>query len=200
MIPVTLQDEPVDFDVKVRQPGLAWLKKHAINFGSPPPNASKLPDYWSKSNRQLWESYSGICAYLAIYFEWTTGASSTDHFIAKSKNAGEVYEWKNYRLSSLGANRNKGKFDDVLDPIGLRSETFFVDFSSGSIYPNPALPAPYLDLAKKTIARLKLDSPGNNEMRASHFWEYKNGHIDMDYLRRKSSFVHAEIIRQGLKN
>ena len=85
------------------------------------------PAYWRHSNRQLWEAYDGVCAYLAIYFEWVTGTHSTDHFVAKSRNAGDAYEWHNYRLSCLAANRNKGTFDDILDPIGLEPNTFVLD-------------------------------------------------------------------------
>lgn len=104
MIPVVLQPEPADFDEKVRQPGLRWLTANGINPDNPPPRATALPNYWNRSNRQLWEAYSGMCAYLAIFFEWVTGASSTDHFIAKSRHAGNAYEWNNFRLSCLGAN------------------------------------------------------------------------------------------------
>ena len=114
MIPVTLQQEPHDFDACVRQPDRDWLDSHGIALNSPPPKAAELPNYWTRSNRQLWDAYSGVCAYLSIYFEWVTGAASTDHFVAMSRNAGDAYEWNNYRLSCLGPNRNKGKFDDVL--------------------------------------------------------------------------------------
>ncbi|MFM5666742.1 hypothetical protein ACET62_21620, partial [Aeromonas veronii] len=107
MIPVQLQPEPADFDARVRQHGLDWLATNGIALNAPPPDASKLPNYWTRSNKQLWDTYSGVCAYLAIYFEWVIGAASTDHFVAKSQNAGDAYEWDNYRLSTLGPNRNK---------------------------------------------------------------------------------------------
>lgn len=107
MIPVKLQPEPDDFDKKVRQPGQTWLADHGIAPDAPPPKAADLPNYWIRSNKQLWDAYSGVCAYLAIYFEWVTGAATTDHFVAKSKHAGDAYEWVNYRLSCLGPNRKK---------------------------------------------------------------------------------------------
>jgi uncharacterized protein (TIGR02646 family) len=146
----------------------------------------------------LWEAYSGVCAYLAIFFEWSTGAASTDHFIAKSRNAGEAYEWSNYRLSCLGPNRNKNKFDDVLDPIGLVPNTFVINFSSGKIAPNRSLPADRKAAARKTIRRLKLDSQENNEMRARHYRDYVTGDCTLAFLSRRSPFVHSEIVRQGL--
>lgn len=199
MIPVTLQPEPADFDAEVRQRGHAWLGARGIALNAAPPKVSKLPNYWSRSNKQLWEAYSGVCAYLAIFFEWGTGAASTDHFVAKSQNAGDAYEWSNYRLSCLGPNRNKNKFDDVLDPIGLVPNTFVINFSSGKIAPHPALSPAQKAAARKTIRRLKLDSPDNNKMRAKRYQDYLAGDCSLNFLLRESPFVHAEIVRQGLQ-
>ena len=141
MIPVNLQPEPTDFDDRVRQRGLAWLLKKGIALNQAPPDPAKLPRYWSEANEQLWEAYNGVCAYLAIYFEWGTGAASTDHFIAKSSLAGEAYEWNNYRLSCLAPHRDKNNFADVIDPVGMAANTFFINFASGEVSPNPALTA-----------------------------------------------------------
>jgi len=201
MIPVQLQPEPADFDARVRQPGLDWLQTQGIAVMAAPPDPSKLPNYWSRSNKPLWERYQGVCAYLAIFFEWVTGAASTDHFVAKSALAGDAYEWENYRLCALGPNRNKNKFDDVLDPIGLAPETFIINFASGSIVVNHALyPAgtPHAQDAAATITRLKLDSPEHNRMRAGHFNNYLSGDCSLAFLARTSPFVYHEVIRQGL--
>jgi uncharacterized protein (TIGR02646 family) len=197
MIPISLQPEPVDFDVKVRQKGLTWLANKGIALNAAPPKASALPNYWSHSNKQLWDAYSGVCAYLAIYFEWATGASSTDHFVAKSKHAGDAYEWNNYRLSCLGANRNKNKFDDVLDPIGLSPNTLVLNLASGEVRPNTALTSAQKILARKTIKRLKLNSPDHNAMRAKHFVRYLRKK-DEQTLKELSPFVWYEANRQGV--
>ena len=197
MIPVALQPEPSDFDARVRQPGLIWLSSKNIAVNSAPPKASDLPNYWTRSNKQLWESYSGVCAYLAIYFEWPTGAASTDHFVAKSKRAGDAYDWRNYRLSCLGPNRNKNKFDDVLDPIGLQPDTFVLNLANGEIRPNPLLTPDKKKAARKTITRLKLNSPDHNEMRAKHFVRYLRKK-DEESLKELSPFVWYEAQRQGL--
>lgn len=197
MIPVTLQPEPNDFQSRVRKPGLAWLRKNNVPLNGPVPSTIKIPSYWSRSNKELWEAYDGVCAYLAIYFEWVTGAASTDHFVAKSVNAGLAYEWTNYRLSCLGPNRNKNKFDDVLDPVGLTAETFLLNLVSGEIYPNPALEEPTKTDAGSTIKRLKLNSPDHNLMRQRHYKLYLQ-HKDSDALKRLSPFVWYEAQRQGL--
>jgi uncharacterized protein (TIGR02646 family) len=197
MIPVALQPEPTDFDERVRRPGRDWLASHDISLDSPPPRARDLPNYWTRSNKQLWEAYSGVCAYLSIYFEWVTGASSTDHFVAKSRRAGDAYEWDNYRLSCLGPNRNKGRFDDILDPIGLAADTFVLNLASGEIRPNPSLDGARKRAARKTIRRLKLDSPDHNIMRQKHYNQYLR-HKDEETLKELSPFVWHEARRQAL--
>jgi uncharacterized protein (TIGR02646 family) len=197
MIPVFPQPEPDDFDEIVRQPGLARLSAHSIALTGAVPKATTLPAYWAHSNKALWSAYGGVCAYLAIYFEWVIGASSTDHFVAKSKVAGQAYEWSNYRLSCLGANRNKNRFDDVLDPIGLTPNTFELNLVSGEILPRPSLDKPAATLARKTIKRLKLDSADHNQMRQRHYGRYLRNK-DVQTLRELSPFVWYEAQRQGL--
>lgn len=199
MIPVSPQPEPANFDTDVRQKGLVWLTKHDIDPSAAPPAPGKLPTYWSTTNHDLWKAYSGICAYLAIYFEFAAGASSTDHFAPKSRHAGMAYEWSNYRLSCLAANRNKNAFDDVLDPFDLAAHTFIINFASGAISPNSAL----LDeqqqaTAQATIDRLRLDAPDNRRMRAQHYTDYLKDDCSLNYLLSHSPFVHQEIMRQGL--
>lgn len=198
MIPVHLAPEPNDFDKVVRKRGHKWLRKNNIPLNAAPTNASKLPRYWSKTNEQLWKAYNGVCAYFAIYFEWVSGASSTDHFVAKSRNAGEAYEWKNYRLACLGANRQKLNYDDILDPVGLPDEVFYLNFLDGRIFPNPSLGDPLLKkAADDTIERLELDSPEHRAMRVKHFNRYLQAR-DGAILKELSPFVWKEADRQGL--
>lgn len=197
MIPVTLQPEPTDFDEKVRKKGHAWLQKNGIALSSSPPKASDLPNYWSCFNESLWEAYSGVCAYLAIRFEFSTGAASTDHFIAKSRLARDAYEWSNYRLACIGANRKKHAFDDVLDPVGLAPHTFTLNLLSGEMKPNSTLSPAQKKAAENTISRLDLNSKRNCTMRANRFKEYKKNNCSLDFLKRESPFIYEEITRQG---
>lgn len=199
MIPISLQPEPPGFDKAVRRKGHQWLKKQGIALNNPPPKASDLPPYWRNYNQHLWQAYSGVCAYLAIYFEQAIGATSTDHFVPKSAKAGDAYEWQNYRLSCPTMNRNKHGFSDVLDPVGLKPKhTFYINFASGKIAPAPNLPPPQKSAATKTIARLRLNSPVNNEMRARHYTDYAKGDCSLCHLASYSPFVHQEIVRQEL--
>lgn len=197
MIPVAPQPEPDNFDKEVRQPGLAWLDKNGIDPRNAPPEPGKLPAYWQKTNEQLWEAYSGVCAYLAIYFEWVLGASSTDHFIPKSSLAGDTYEWSNYRLACLGPNRSKNKFTDLLDPFEIKPDTFLLNLASGAIKPNPELDGPLMDIASTTIVRLNLDSEQHRKMRRNAFNRYLRKK-DEESLKELSPFVWHEAQRQGL--
>lgn len=56
MIPVIPQEEPANFDEKVRKPGLKWLLDNHIAPGHPPPDASKLPPYWRETQKALWNA------------------------------------------------------------------------------------------------------------------------------------------------
>lgn len=197
MIPVRPQAEPQNFDQQVRQPGLQWLAKHNINPNSVPPKASELAPYWQCMTEQLWESYSGVCAYLAIYFEFATGAASTDHFIAKSTVAGQAYEWSNYRLSCLGPNRNKNHFDDILDPFCIADHTFELNLFNGQIKPSSWLSEANHTAAQTTINRLKLDNEQCRRMRQKAFSRYLRKK-DEETLRELSPFVWYEASRQGL--
>lgn len=197
MIPVTLQPEPADFDEKVRQKGLDWLVSYRQQNGKSP-LGKELPSYWSAFNEQLWEAYSGTCAYLAIFFEFASGAASTDHFVAKSSSCDDAYEWNNYRLSCLASNRNKNKFDDVLDPVGLAQNTFTLNLANGAIKPNSSLAPDLLLAARATIRRLKLDNKIHRDMRLRHFNRYLRGGMDAPTLKELSPFVWHEANRQGL--
>jgi uncharacterized protein (TIGR02646 family) len=198
MIPVPPKAEPADFDRKVRKPGQKWLRDNNIVPGAPPPDASKLPPYWRETQKTLWNAYDRVCAYLCIYFDWPLGAGSTDHFVAKSKDAGQAYEWTNYRLSCLGMNRQKNRFDDILDPFQIQHETFVLNLVSGEIGLGPRLSPTLVAQAEDTIKRLKLDDPETNDMRAKHFADYLSEQVTESYLARHSPFVWYEARRQGL--
>jgi uncharacterized protein (TIGR02646 family) len=198
VIPIKPQPEPVEFEKAVRKPGLTWLKKHKLNPTQQPLDTSKLPPHWQRIQKDLWDAYRGICAYLCIYFEWTLGASSTDHFVAKSRNAAMAYEWSNYRLSCLGMNRNKNRFDDILDPFEIQPDTFLLNLASGEIKPNPSLSGEVTARAEDTAKRLRLNDPECKTMRTDHYTFFLNKDVSANWLERKSPFVWYEAKRQGL--
>lgn len=192
MIPVKAQNEPLDFDKKVRCPGMRYL-------ASLTPNDKpdwKRHGYWKKVSEELWSAYNGICAYYACYFDYVT-AHSVDHFVPKSKNPKLAYEWSNYRLCSVGMNSIK-RDRQVLDPFTLRPESYFIDFSNGAIYPNPTYDAKYQAECSETAKVLKLDISLNRKRRVQVYNDYINGDLSLAFLAREYPFIHHEIVRQGL--
>jgi uncharacterized protein (TIGR02646 family) len=200
MIPVVPQPEPAHFDERVRQRGRDWLRAQGWSLNAPAPVPGDLPSYWRATNKDLWQAYRGICAYLSIYFDWALGAASTDHFVAKSADAGQAYEWANFRLSCLGANRQKNRFDDVLDPFEMAADTFELNPVNGEIAPSASLDEnnPVKAMAKATIQRLGLNAEETKAMRARHVSDFLERHVTADYLRRHSPFVAYELSRLGL--
>ncbi len=198
MIPVAPQPEPVHFEHKVRQPGMAWLERNNIVLHQPLPPGTKLAPVWRECLQDLYQSYNGVCAYLAVYFERATGGATVDHFIAKSSHAALAYEWHNYRLASATMNSRKRAYDDVLDPFEIQLGWFWLELVSGRIFPNRGLDGALLAQVGQTIVRLGLDDGMNREMRARHYQQFCDGLITAGYLARHSPLVFAEARRQGL--
>lgn len=188
VIPVAAQPEPRTFDTLVRQPGNA-----ALAAGEKP-----LPAYWQKCLPDLYKAYNGICAYLAHYIPKGVGTPSADHFIAKSRRKELAYEWSNYRLACLLMNARKNKFEDVLDPFEIEDDWFHLELTFLRVYPNPSKPEDVRNRVQETIDRLKLNDPECVEGRASYYNEYLAGHVDLDFLERRSPFVAREHKRQQL--
>lgn len=198
MIRVMPQDEPAEFDNKVRQRGLAYLTRQKINLNEELPSGTELPPYWRDCLDDLYRLYQGVCAYLCVRFERTIGAATADHYIAKKTLPRHAYEWSNYRLACMAMNSRKRDFEDVLDPFLIKEETFRLDLISGSIYPNPSLSQGEIERAQNTIDRLGLDDVKNREMRARHYQEYKEWPLPVKWLKVYSPFVWYEAQRQGL--
>lgn len=199
MMPLHPQSEPPHFDTQVRQRGHAWLHAQGWKLNEPAPQPGGLPTDWRETNPDLWRAYRGVCAYLCIYFDWALGAASTDHFVAKSVHAGQAYEWSNFRLSCLGANQRKNRFDDVLDPIGLAAETFELNLVSGEISPASRLVAhdPLRAQAEATIQRLDLNAAMTKAMRGQHVSDFLQQEVSATYLQRHPPFVWHELVRQN---
>ncbi len=199
MIPVAPQLEPADFNVKVRQPGMAWIAAKGLAVNASLPKGVTPYPYWRACLDDLYRLYGGVCAYLAVHLERETGATSVDHFVAKSSLAGKTYDWDNYRLACRTINSRKRAFDDVLDPFTLPANVFHLELVTGRIFVNPNLGNVQLAQdAQATIDRLKLDSWANREMRARHYTDYLEFGRPPGYLARYSPFVWAEVQRQGL--
>ena len=164
----------------------------------------ELPPYWRACLSDLHAAYGGVCAYLCVFIERCTGGSSVDHYVAKSRNAGLVYEWTNYRLACTTMNSRKRDYATVLDPFKMLSGTFHLELVTGRIYPNPKLPTSARTRAQQTIDRLGLDDGACREIRARRFSDYvetrrssRNSAVEAQF-KRYSPFLAAEAQRQGV--
>jgi hypothetical protein len=197
MIPVAQQPSPAGFEETVRAPGLAWLHANGVPLDGPAPSNLKWNALWTQFIDHAHEVYGGHCAYLACYLELATGEVTIDHFVSKKSKPSGAYDWSNYRLSSLGANRIKGE-KKVLDPFLVQQDWFQLELVSGKMFANPNLPMETIQLIKKSISDLKLDNSRCRKLRAQYFWDYCQNRFSANYLRAKSPFVYAEAARQGL--
>lgn len=198
MIPVLRQNEPPDFDTKVRQKGMNWLLRKSHPTSGPVPAGVKLHPYWRDCLSDLYHSYNGVCAYVCMYIHPVTGSSSVEHYVAKSGDISLAYEWDNYRLACGKMNSRKRDFSDVIDPFLMQDDTFRLDLTAGNIYPNPALDAKSKQEAEDTIQRLNLDDAECRKARTDYFDDYIAKKIDQQYLKEKSPFVWKEADRQSL--
>lgn len=198
MIRVTEKPEPSSFDAEVRKPGLDWLVRKGVPLDKAVPPKTALKPCWRACLDDLYTSYEGYCAYLAVFFERTTGGGTVDHFVPKSKRADQAYEWKNYRLACSRMNSRKSDYENVIDPFEANEGDFYLELVSGRIFANPRLSALEKNRVDETITRLGLDDPWNREMRARHYQEYFQGDYSEDFFKRRSPFVWKEAQRQGL--
>ena len=192
-MPIRLFTEPAGFDQEVRQKGLAFLAK------TPKPTASQWSKnaYWQEILPEMSVMYHRICNYCATWIPYSTGRHSVDHFLDKNSNSPQAYEWNNYRYVSARFNSRKGT-RAILDPAGLTSQAFVLNFTNFFVEVDPALTSP--DLAEATIGILNFNDDDElvNE-RIEYFKNYQNGNISFDYLQRNAPFIAHEITRQGLR-
>ena len=205
MLRIELADEPMDFEVKVRQPGSAWLALQIWNLDLEAPDKTKFPDYWSECRDALRLAYGSRCCFTGTYLR-KSEVIPVEHFLAKKDYPREAYEWKNYRYCCSRINSRKSK-KYILDPAihPLNTVVFHLDLVTGSIYPNPqlkiALPSLY-NFAAFTISvdGLNLDDALYRDERTEFWSTYlasSNGVPEKQQLEKGNNFVWSEAVRQG---
>lgn len=212
MIRVELAAEPLNFDVKVRQPGLRALAELAGEQGLPKrpgrPRkavaksragipAAKFPPFWTEALPELRVAYGHICGYVSIYIEPVTGAASVDHMLPKSTSWQEAYEWRNYRLACSLMNSRKNDYQDVLDPFEIGDDWFHLELVGYQVIPRTDLEPMDKARVQATIDRLKLNDRDCLSIRDEYASNYFQREISLDYLRRRAPFLAREIERQG---
>jgi hypothetical protein len=191
LIPVAVQPEPLDFQVKVRARGSAFLRRRP----HPTTGDFKQNNYWKECLPQLYAAYGGICAYSASYLPTE---HSLDHFLPKIQNPTHAYEWNNYRLASPRLNSHKGDSPDVLDPFQILPDWFVLNLTNFWIEPNVNLEPRIEAKVRKTIVVLRLNSDDifvRNRFRVVR--EYAMGLTNFDFLKLNYPFIAYELERQN---
>jgi 5-methylcytosine-specific restriction endonuclease McrA len=134
MILVKAAPEPLDFNEKVRKPGLDAIaelvgekpdrtrrgrKREKVADRREDIPSKRFPPFWRNILPEMLEAYESRCAYLALHIEHSTGNPTVDHFIPQSKDWRQVYEWRNYRLAAGLINSKKRELDISLDPFEI---------------------------------------------------------------------------------
>ncbi len=211
MIPVKEAPEPVDFDTKVRQPGLSAIdelvgrppritnrkgrqRKKIANSEAEIP-ASKFPPYWREALPDMLTAYRRLCSFLAQYLELGTGNPTVDHMIPKSRSWDNVYEWSNYRLCAALVNTRKNDHSDMIDPFEVGEGWFRLEFVGFQVLPTKSVPANLQSKIQSTIELLNL--PDFCTSRSEYVLDYEANHIDIHHLERRAPFIASELRRQG---
>jgi hypothetical protein len=193
MIPVTKQEEPKDFNKKVRIPGQRFLQ----TASSPSSRQLQRHNYWKHLKDELYNLYENICAYTG---EWLPPTSaSVDHFIPKSKSPQLAYEWDNYRLTTGIINNNKGEQTGLIDPFDVQAGWFVLVLPGCDIKPCATLDEIDSKKVEHTIKVLKLNSSERSNKRYGIIQEYIKKDITFDFLRKRYPYIAYEIERQGAR-
>jgi hypothetical protein len=194
MIPISPAAEPANFELRVRQPGNAFLQSI--------PQDTKIDftrrDYWRRILSDLHSVYEGICAYSCHWIPFDTGNDTVEHFVPKAIDRWQAYEWSNYRLVCGRLNGRKGDHQDVVDPFQVVTGMFLLDFPSLCVIVGDNVTAAQMLAANSTIKRLRLNDNRCISMRQEFVQTYLDKHISYTHLQRKAPFLASELRRQNL--
>lgn len=195
MIRVERVSAPESFESEVRSPGREFLRR----VPRPTNKEFQSHNYWVRVKSDLYNGFSGICAYSCHFIPRDTGSDTVEHFVPKSAQPTLAYEWANYRLVCGRLNGRKGNRQDVLDPFEIRDGIFTLDFPSLLIRPAENLTVELESAVLATITRLKLnDDETCVGSRLEYVLSYCRGYITFEYMRRKAPFLAMEMDRQNL--
>ncbi|MEO5372835.1 MAG: hypothetical protein H7840_01005 [Alphaproteobacteria bacterium] len=143
MIPVSPAPEPPGFDKHVRQKGNEWLNNN------PGADSSDYKDCWNDQDHcrsPLQKAFHCRCAYLGHWIP----KGQVDHFIPKSANSREAYEWTNYRYAEASVN-NKKRAREFLDPFTIDNDWIEIDPVTLNFKYTNNVPPTSLKAAKTTV-------------------------------------------------
>lgn len=215
MIPLPI--EPGDFDARVRQPGLAFLRSRNQDPNEPPQGANQLwgrngydGKSWQPARDQLREWYGNRCVYSCFVLEQERkengslqSTHSIDHFWPKSSSPAYLaYEWHNLRWAWNVIDNHKQ--DKIInhDPTSLTHNIMELEEDNdGDWIVVPAASLPDLERTKidKTIKDLGLNNDVVKIIRkqwAEDFLDEDNPY-DHAFMDKRQPFVYRELRRSG---
>lgn len=185
-------DEPLDFDLNVRQPGLGWLKTH--------PGSVRPAAFWSTCRGQLARAFNDLCAYGAMY----EPVGTVDHFVSCREDLSQSYEWLNYRYSSQWINASKSSMfsRDLLDPFEVEDSWFRLLLPSLQLVVDRShIPPHLLEKAESVLKRLHLrDDERILRQRREWYRMYQEKELTLEGLRRKAPLIARAVERQIIEN
>jgi hypothetical protein len=172
MIRVDRAQEPPQFDLNARQPGLIWLAANPT--GRP-------RDYWTPFQPDLAQAFHNRCGYRAM---WDPDGT-VDHYLSCENRRDLAYEWDNYRYVSGSVNSSKRNLDDqVLDPFEVFDDWFEISLPSFQLVLTDRIPANIRTKAQFTLERLKLRNGHKvRKARRLYYELYKDGRLSIEGLR-----------------
>lgn len=214
MLPVALVNEPPEFDVKVRQPGLSAIdelvgrlprltrrgpkrKKLADREQDIPTDA--FPPYWRDALPEMLAAYERRCAYLAMYIHHATGNPTVDHVLPKSYAWNKVYEWSNYRLCAAIINSKKGALLTLVDPFAIGPGWFALNMNTLHVGRGDAAPEaeyPRIDATLPVLNHRLCVKEREEYVRCYRLGPGASG-FDLAHLEHRAPFIASELRRQG---
>ncbi|KJV07030.1 hypothetical protein VZ95_20340, partial [Elstera litoralis] len=201
MIPLILADEPHWFDAGVRQKGRAHLA--TVEAQRTEPLQSKhFQAFWARYTREIHAIYSGICAFTGLYIDFDEKIEdqkvSIDHFRPKVKYKSLAYEWANYRLCMKKINQRKGDSEEIIDPISIPDNFFYLNIDDGSVklreFPGHET---WVEACKTTIDTLGLNNKHLRRRRSQLIQSYRISG-DKDELKFRAPFLYYALKYQGV--
>lgn len=195
MIHVILQEEPLDFDAKVRHKGRVWFSQHNIDSKQQLPPGTKLPPYWRNFLSTMRQKYR-FCAFTNILIGPKGG--TVDHYLPKSKYPDYAYEWNNYRLALSSINACKKDKEGILDPCTIRNGWFWLNVVTGLLCPSNKVSMRVKQKVADTIDRLRLNDSDYVRYRKRYIEDFINHDISISVLKRDAPYIYFELNRQHL--
>lgn len=193
MISVARKPEYTDFDIEVRQPGLAFLAR------TPRPTSAEFGkrSYWTKARSHLHAAYLGQCAYTTMYL---VDGGTIDHFLPKTTHPHLAYEWDNYRLARQKVNGRKGNTEEVVDPFEVEPGWFVLHMPSCLVRAGSGLDHVVRKRVNATINILQLNADDLLvQERCDLLISLADGDVTMTFLDRWYPFLSSEVRRQGVE-